>query len=209
MRNNRGSGRFEIITVIVLLLVIFAVGAYMILGGANNQKFNTMKENAWSFSKTVATNIASFHYSNVVYLGEAIDEGLFSSIKNPFGKGDCDITESKVETIDGKPYVTLKCGKYLIDQASFEDKNNVSILEVSEWTTEKPKDADSDNLEEVTMYNCLDGDKEIFDNYYEELYFIFKYNKEFGTDIYFASDVLGNECELTSKTFYRTHKVVE
>ena len=202
MRNNKGFGKFEILTVIVLAMVIFAVIGYMALNGANSQKTNTMKENAWSFSKTVATNIASFHYSNVVYLDEAIDEGVLNAIKNPFGKGDCDGTQSRIDTIDGKPYATLKCGKYLIDQASFEDRNDVSVYEVSEWNTKKLK---GDNVEERTLYNCVVDGKEVFDEYYEELYFIFRYNKEFGTDAYFATDVTGDYCELVSKDFYRTH----
>ena len=37
MRNNKGFGRTEVMIILVLALVLFAGGAYMILGGANNQ----------------------------------------------------------------------------------------------------------------------------------------------------------------------------
>lgn len=205
MRNNKGFGKFEIMTVIVLLLVVFAGGAYMLLNGTKGQKISTMKENAWSFSKVVATNIASFHYSNTVYLGEAIDEGFFQNIKNPFGGGNCDVAESRIDTIDGKPYATLKCGSYLIDQSSFEDKDNVSIYEVSEWKDKK----DEEDAEERTFYNCLDGDKEVFDQYYEELYFVYQYNKEFGTDYYFAEGMPDDNCVIDTKVLYRTKNAIE
>ena len=52
MRNNKGFGKIEIMTVIVMLLVVFAFLFYLILNGTGNQKFETMKENGLSFSKT-------------------------------------------------------------------------------------------------------------------------------------------------------------
>lgn len=205
MRNNKGFGRTEVMIILVLALVLFAGGAYMILGGANNQKFTTMKENGWNFSKTVATNISSFHYSQTVYLDEAMDEGLFKKdMKNPFGKGNCDGSESRIDTIDGKPYVTFKCGEYLIDKSTFDDRTIIPIYKVSDWTEEKPE---GDNVEERVLYNCLDGGKELFDKYNEELYMVYLYNKEFGEDAYFSKDM--TMCEVVTKTFYRTKEEVK
>lgn len=207
MRNNKGFMRFEVATIIVILLVIFAFFFYMILNGTGNQKFETMKENANAFAKTVATNISSFHYSNTVYLEEAVDEGFLHSIKNPFGGGNCDASESKIDILDGKAYATLKCGKYLIEKANFADTKDVPFYEVGEWTEKKPE---SDDVEEVVLYNCLDNNKEAFDHYTEELYFVYQANKKYELDAYFADDINNSGvCEVTSKTFYRTHKEVE
>ena len=205
MRNNKGFGTFEIMTIIVLVLVVFAGLSYVILQGANKQKFVTMRDNALSFSKTVGTNIASFHYSNTVYLGEAIDEGLLKPVKSPFGGGNCDESQSRMDTKDGKPYITFRCGKYLINDSTFDDPEAVPIYEVSDWDTKKIK---GDDVEKTKLYNCLDGDKEVFDEYYEELYFVYQYNKKYGTDAYFARDVVDDYCELVSKDFYRTIKKV-
>ncbi len=204
MRNNKGFGKLEVIILLLLFIIVFAGGAYMILGGANNQKFTTMKENGWSFSKIVATNISSFHYPNVVYLGETYDEGLLHKVKNPFGSGYCDESESRIDTEDGKPYVTFKCGKYLIDHTTYDDAEDVHFYEVSEWSETKPEGKD---VEERTLYNCADGDELLSDKYHEELYFVYLYNKEYGTNAFFAADV--NQCEVLSKTFYRTHKLVQ
>ena len=53
MKNNKGFAKFEVITIVLILLVVFAFLFYMILNGASGQKFTTMKENANSFSKAV------------------------------------------------------------------------------------------------------------------------------------------------------------
>ncbi len=206
MKNNKGFAKFEVITIVLILLVVFAFLFYMILNGASGQKFTTMKENANSFSKAVATNIDSFHYINTVYLGEAIDEKVFNKLKNPFGSGDCDPAESKVETIDGKTYVTLKCGKYLLEKQDFADTKNVPFYEVGEWSEKKPE---GDDVQEVKLYNCVENDKDVFEKYYEELYFVYQMNHKYETDYYFASDMNDADCEVVSKTFYRTHKEVE
>lgn len=203
MKNNKGFGKTEVMILLLLAIVLFAGGAYMILGGANNQKYNTMKENGWNFSKTVATNIASFHYSQTVYLGEAIDEGLFKDMKNPFGKGNCSESESRIDTVDGKPYVTFKCGDYLIDHSTFDDRTIVPIYKVGKWQEEK---LEGENVEEKTLYNCLDGGDELFDEYNEELYMVYLYNKEYGADAYFSKDM--TMCEVVTKTFYRTKEKV-
>ena len=205
MRNNKGFAKFEVITIVVILLVVFAFLFYVLLNGTGGQKYQTMKENASLLSKAVATNIGSFHYTNTVYLEEAIDEGVFNKIKNPFGSGNCDTAESKVETIDGKAYATLRCGKYLLEKEDFSDTQSVPFYEVGEWTEKKPEG----ESEEKELYNCLEDDKEVFDQYYEELYFVYQFNKKYEEDVYFAKDIENSGvCEVTTKTFYRTRKEI-
>ena len=205
MRNNKGFGKFEVITMIVVLLVVFAFVFYLVLQGANKQRFETMKDNALTFSKTVATNTASFHYGDVVYLDEVVDNGLSNKIPNPIGGGGCDGTQSRINTIDGRTYTTLRCGKYLIDQADFSDKEKVAIYEVSDWQEKK---IDGEDVQERELYNCEIDGKNVFDQYYEDLYFVYRYNKEYGDSAYFPDQISDTNCKVVSKTFYRTRKEI-
>ncbi len=204
MKNNYGFGRFEVLTVIVLLLAIFAYLAYSVLGGTSPRKIDAMKDSAISFSKAVTVNNSSFHNTENVYLQEVIDEKLIKEIKSPVSMGNCSSSESVVQLIGGMPYVTLKCGKILIEKANFDSKE-VPTYEVSDWSLRKPG---TSSVEEKTLYNCKENGKELFPNYYDELYFIYEINKKYGTDYYYASNI-ENECELVSETFYRTKKKLD
>ena len=53
MKNNKGFGKFEVLTVFVLVIAIFAFLMHSVLGGATGQKISTMKDSAISFSKIV------------------------------------------------------------------------------------------------------------------------------------------------------------
>jgi hypothetical protein len=202
MTNNFGFGRFEILTVIVLIMCIFAFLMYSILGGADNQKFSTMIDDAINFSKVVSTNSNSFHNTETIYLDEVINEGLISKMKSPFSSKSCDVTESKIEYIDGYPYVTLKCDNYLIDKTKINSKSNVTIYKVGNWTTKKKNSDD----EEKVMYNCSNNGKELYSSYYEELYLVSKLNADNGTSYFFIDDA-SSDCDSVSKTFYRTKEV--
>ena len=205
MKNNKGFGKYEVMTMIVILLIVFAFIFYLVIQGAEKQKFTTMKENALNFAKTVATNTSSFHYIDVVYLDEVIEEGFSKNIHNPFGGGECDITQSRVDTKDGQTYATLKCGNYLIDQSDFTDLDKVPIYEVSDWQEES---IEGEDVQERVLYNCIADGNEVFDQYFEELYFVYRYNKEFNESSYFIDLLPGGHCEIVSKTFYRTRTLV-
>ena len=198
---NKGFGKFEVLTMIVLLMAIVAYILWYFLNGSDSQKFNTMKKNAVNFSKTVSTNINSFHNTETVYLGEAINEGLLGSIKSPFSGSDCSIGESKVEIDDNDlPKVTLRCDKYLIDGVRFSgDYNDVPIYKVGKWQDVKIEG----EVETKTLYNCIDGNQEKYPEYYEELYFVSRINEDYGRSHYFANTI-NNECKVVTKTFYRT-----
>jgi len=204
MKNNKGFGKFEVLTVIVLLLVVFAFIAYKFLGGASSQKLDTMKESAVSFSKAVTVNHNTFHNTENIYLGEVIDEQLIKPIKNPLGKGNCSESESVVHMRNGLPYVTLRCGDYLIDGESISSKKDVDIYKVSNWSEKKTNDDD----EEKTFYNCVDNGKEVFDEYYEDLYFVYQINKKYQTSYFFISHV-SKTCEVKEKKMYRTKSLFE
>lgn len=204
MRNNKGFGKFEVLTVIVVMMAIFCFLAYTFLGGVSNRKLDAMKASADTFSNTVATNIASFHNTENVYLQEVLDEKLISKIKNPISGGYCSSTESFVQIIDGTPYVTLKCGNVLIDKTNTLD-DNANIYKVSDWSLKKKNDSD----EKRVLYNCTIDSKEVFEEYYDELYFIYEVNKKYDTNYYFADKVEESTCKVVTKEFYRTKKKLE
>ena len=200
MKNNKGFGKFEILTVIVVLLIIFCILSISLFGGVSKQKLETMKKSSISFSGAVTTNISTFHNTETVYLQEVVDEKLIKPIKSPVGGGNCSGSESYVELIDGMPYVTLKCNNVLIEKENFSG-NEIKAYKVSKWSTDK-KDG-----EKKVLYNCIDKGKEVFDEYYDELYFVYEINKKYGTDYYFASNV--TDCKVVSKTFYRTKELIK
>ena len=199
MKNNKGFGKIEILTMVTLLIAAFAFFAYLLLKGANKQKIDTMKENALTFSKAASTNIASFSNVDVVYLDQLISAGVSGNIKNPFGGGNCDGSQSRVNFTGGRSYATLKCGEYLIDYSDFSDKEKVPVYKVTEWDE---KEITGPYVEKRTLFNCIDGGREIFEQYYEEFYFVFQYNQTYGETSYFARDI--KSCEVVSKNFYRT-----
>lgn len=208
-KNNKGIGGIELITIMGLFLVIFAFLSYILLKGLNKQRLDTMKENSLTFSHLVVNNIASFKNVSLVYLGEAIDEKVATPIKSPFGGKYCDPALSKVESIDGKVYVTLKCGRYEIKHIEAKDKNKVPVIEVSEWDTKKLEadEANGVSVEETTLYNCIEDGKEKFDTFYEKDYLLYKINREYGKSYYFMENI--KECTVKPKKFFRTVKNVE
>ncbi len=202
MKSNKGFGKFEVLTIMVVLLIIFCILSMNLFGGVSKQRIETMKKSATSFTSSVTTNIDTFHNTEKVYLQEVIDEELIRPIKSPVGGGKCSGADSYVELIDGMPYVTLNCNNVLIEKENFVNKD-INVYKVSKWMSKKTKD----DMEERILYNCKSNGKEIFDRYYEELYFVYEINKKYGTDYYFASNV--KDCEVVSKTFYRTKELIK
>lgn len=200
MKNNKGIGKYELLTMIVIAMIAIALVLWYFIGVAGREKYATMRKSAASLSQTISANMDSFHNLSTAYLGEAVREGLIASIKSPFSGKDCSFSESRVDIEDGLSKVTLKCDNYLIDNThiggSYDD---ITIYKVSDWKTEKPKG----EYEEKVLYNCLDGGKEKYPEYYEELYLVAEINNDYGSSHYRA-DTIKNECKIVNKTFYRT-----
>ena len=207
MKSNKGIGTKEVMIVILLMLSVTAFAMAAILGGADNQKFVTFKENALTFAKTVITNQNSFMNTDIVYLGEAVEEGFIKDINNTMGKGKCDRENSKVVFKDGHVYTTFKCGKYMIDNYEIKKLDDIPVYEVTEWSEKEPTEGD---IEEITLYNCYDADKLVFDQYYEENYLIFMVNNMYNES---ARSLDGIErkttLKVTEKKYYRTKKLIE
>ena len=203
MRNNKGLGRFETIVVILLVLIVFTFLFKVFLDGSSGKHFDTMRSDALSFGKTVSTNANFYHTSDMVTLAEAIDEKTIGKIKNPVGSGFCDEKESKVFINNGKYLVTLRCGDYLIDSEGLNNMENAPIYEIGEW-----KEKEFESADKLTLYNCEEAGKEVFSEYYPELYFVYQINKKYSTDYYNVSSV-ESTCKVLSKEFYREKKEIE
>lgn len=204
MKSNKGFMRFEVLTIFVFIICIIAVGLFLIIKKGGSMKFDTMKNNAVSLSKAVSNNKDSFDNFENVYLQEVIDQHILNAINNPFGKGNCDASQSKIQYINGLPYATLKCGEYLIDKSKLNNVDDIKIFDVSEWTTKELK---GDHVETTVLYNCSDGSKNLFDHDYEPLYLVYLVNKKFGSSNYNLENI--SECTPVATTYYRTKKAID
>lgn len=201
MMNNKGFMRFEVLTILFIMLVAICGGGLLIIKGANGQKINTMSSNGLRLSEVVVTNISSFRNLNTVYLDEVIKEELMDNIKNPFGGGNCDATASRVDIVSGDPYTTLKCGDYLIDNQNIKDIKEVVLYKVSKWQEKK---IDGENVEKKVFYNCEKDGKNLYDDYLEEGYLVAKINQDFDKAYYFKENITSECDKIVEKTFYRT-----
>lgn len=206
MRNKKNFKLFEVIVVILLLLFVESFFLNSILNNQKNIKFISFKKNINRFYQVVATNQSSFHNNNIIYLQEVIDEEFMKEFKNPFQKGSCNTSESKVEYINFHPYVSLRCGEYYVDQHDVKDVKKISIYKVSDWSLEKPK---KDSFEEKSLFNCVLNDKEIFPKYYEEFYLVYLINQKYQRNYYSISEVESKVCKIVKKDFYRMKEIVK
>ena len=199
MKNSKGFGRFEILTVFVLMLALGAYLCWSALGGSSKQKFSTMENSANSFLNTVKANADSFGSFDVVYLDEVIKEGFLDKIKSPFSSNNCSVSESKVK-LGSNPTVTLKCDNYLIEDENFINK--VKIYKVGKWDDKEL----SKSYEKVTLYNYLVNGKEKYNEYYEDEYFIYRVATDTNKKYLFIRDI-EKDYKVVTKEFYRTKKI--
>ena len=205
MMNNKGFAKYEALTVFALILIILAIGLNFVSNSGSPQKYNTMRKSAQNFATAVAGNLDAFDvYFNEHYLSETIDNEFIGNIKNPLGSGNCDIDESKVEVVEGKRFVTLKCGDYLIDNEDDTILKGMKIYKVGKWSSKKTNDDD----QEVVVYNCKDNNEEVFDNYYQKYNFLYYINKKYNNS-YTDISSIDSTCKVVEKTMYRTKELVD
>lgn len=202
--NNKGAGRFEVLTVIVLLLVVAAIMLTTILDfDVGKNEYDEMRELAYNFGKDIYTN-ADLTVSNSISLGTAINYGYTQSIESPFEKGvACDLYESKVVLLDGSYYVTLQCGEYLINNERRQEEN-YKIYKVGEWQEEE---IDGQQTDFYNYKSSITG-QEVFDKYYTELEFLSKFNEENASD-YEGINMIPTSYSLVTKSYYRSIEVIE
>ena len=189
--NNKGYGKFEVLTILVLLIVIVAVLLMTILKSVDNQKLNVMVTNAKNFSNKVIAGDASGYY-----LRDAIEDGIYDNIRSPFSTNNCDVDESKVEFEGSKKYVTLKCDNYIIyHEEAIND--TYKIYTISKWSDSK----NSDDYQKIVGYNCEKDKKNVFDTYYEQKVFLSHINELYKKEYSDEKEI--TECNIVTKELYR------
>ena len=205
MKNNKGIGKYELLTMIVIGTIIIVLVLWYFIGVANRERYVTFRKNASTMKQAIITNANSFRNDRVVYLGEAVTGGFIPAIKSPFSGKNCSLSESKVDLAVGETKVTLKCDNYLIDGYNITTSyEGIPIYKVSDWSLKKP----AGKSEKKVLYNCLDGGKEKYDEYVEDAYLLALVNNDYGSDHTDVNEIK-NECVLVKKTFYRTKKLIK
>lgn len=203
MINNKGFGKFETLTIIVVIICIIAFFLYQTLEVSDDRKIKLIRESATSFGRTMINNSTSFRNQNNIYLDEAIDEGSVKKIKSPFG-GFCDGSESRFyRDSRGNSKINFRCGEYLIEDVRVDDASSATMYKVGNWSANKPR---SSNVEEKVLYNCSSNGSELYPNYMEDLYLVYKINRDYSSDYYSIDNI--TECSVVKKTFYRTKEAV-
>lgn len=199
-KNNRGFGTYEILTVFVMILIIVAILLARVFNTDYKEKYDLMENNARMFALTAANlNAVDGNYS-VYYLQMAIDQKLFSNMKNPFkGSKYCNPYASKVSVSSNKKYVTLECGNYLIYEQDSLEKPYV-IYQVGKWTSSEIKG----ERQEAILYNYKEDG---FPENLEEDIFLYEFNKLKGTSFQRISEIPA-EYQITKETKYRYMKKV-
>ena len=209
INNSNSEGfdfrRYELITVILLILLISVGLLGCILSSASVQEIKTMRNSAIKIRNTLSSNTSVFSNVDKIYLGEALDEDLLSDVKSPVSRGNCSSSESYIEMIDGTYLITLRCGNYMIGEASFTGSDEGTFYKVSNWSVKKSKNS---NDKEV-LYNCLANGKEKYSDYYEEDYFLYNINKDYQKNYSSVKEIGKSTCKVVSKTFYREKVVYE
>ena len=133
MRNNKGIGKFEVLTMMVIGIVVVALVLWYFIGVAGRERYTTMRKSVFTFKQAVIGNMDEFNNEGVAYLGEAITGGFISAIKSPFSSKYCSPSESKVVMENNRARVTLRCDNYLVDNSDASlDYKDVVIYKVSD-----------------------------------------------------------------------------
>ena len=199
-----GKSNYEFLTVAVVCLILAAIVLGIALNNVQKERFRVFRYNA----KTVGINAINYEARNsdsIVYLYELINDNLVTEVKNNFsGDEFCDYYQSKVEFVDDKKLVTLKCGKYLIykQDVTLED---YSIYKVSDWSFDK---VSGDNIDVTTVYSLKMNGDTLLSGYYEKDLFIKLVASNFGKK-YNSLDKIEKDYDVVSKKAYRKRVLVD
>lgn len=204
MINNKGLGKFETLTLVVVLMAIAAFLLYSVLGAAGSKDYSKFRTDAVNFNKSVFSNLDTFKNPDFVTLAEVVSYNLVDDFKSPFSKEKCDKAESFVVSEGSSRYVTLKCDEYLIDNVLANDLDKAQVFKVGEWQEEPINEP---NVQTAELYNCDSNGELLLDKYAVGSYLVFQVNKTFGENNYFPESI--KSCNVVKKTFYRTRELVE
>lgn len=201
--NNNGLGKVEIISILTLIIVLFAVGLGLV--SDVGKKYSYFK----SVCNTFANNAAMYRNNypikdNKYYLDMLISKGYSEKIENPLNTTEeCSEEESYVQIDDTSKNVYLVCGKYVVE--GYQNQS-YRIYKVTNWS-EKEEKIDNDV---ETLYNYKKNDKLVLDEYVPLHTFIKTYNEIELVPITSISDFESIEGqELVEKNVYREKTLVK
>lgn len=202
IKNNKGFGSREILTVSTVCLILAAILLVIAIKSSYGEKYSVMEYNARVFGLNATTYLME-NNNDAVSMMELLDNGLFTQVKNPFGgEKYCNASESKVEYRDEKKYVTLRCGSYLIDHQYIAEEE-YQIYKVGAWSDKKLEKA-----QEIIAYNYKENGKDGFDDVYDEMMFLYAFNKKMNKDYEKIEDI-PEQYQVYQKKLYRSKTLIE
>ena len=182
--NRKGFGNIEIITMLSLLIGLFAVGMRVVTD--NIQNYSSFKTVANNFADAVAIYKDQFPTkNNVYYLNNVINKGFIDEIINPLNSTEeCDKYESYVDVPEvSKKRVTLVCGNYYLEGTQ---NSSYNLYEIGKWSEKK-----LDNCNETTnIFNYTNKDGVVMiPEYVSQMAFIGKFYENEGVMLTSVYDV--------------------
>lgn len=201
--NSSGKSNYEFLTVAVVCLILASIVLGIALNNVRNERFRVFRYNA----KIVGINAINYEARNsedVVYLYELINDNLIKEVKNSFsGDEACDLYASKVEFVDDKKMVTLRCGNYLIYKQDITDKK-YDIYKVDDWSFEKK---DGKDIDTIDVYSLNKNGKDLLNGFYEEDLFVKLVASNYG-DEYNSLEQIEKDFDVKSKKAYRKRVLI-
>lgn len=202
--DNKGFSKFELMTMLGLLAILFAVGSNLAVGtGVNYKGFKNL---AQSFFSSVSMYRDRYPKgNNKYYLYELIEKGYSNQLKNPANASEeCDIYSSYVEEPPEKPRrVNLVCGNFILVG---ELNGQYKVYEVTEWS-DVPDASYNDN---GVLYNYKKEGKLMLNEYVGEENFLNLFFVNEKKIISSPSEIKSSgEYELSLKAVYRQKTLVK
>lgn len=199
--SKRGIGGVELMVILCLLLVLFAIVSKAIIDNGKNGNFSSFKKLADNFAyKTSFYKDAYERADGTYYLHCLVKSNYIDDVVSPFDHERCNEYTSYVKYSGSSKFVYLECGEYLIT-GDYDD--SYTVYKISPWSTSIV------GGEKETLYNYLKNGNEVIDHYVNSLELIDIYNKNEGKNIKNIKYVNDYDTKLISSVFQRQKDVVK
>lgn len=199
--SKRGIGGVELMVILCLLLVLFAIVSKVIIDNEKNGNFSSFKKLADNFAyKTSFYKDAYERADDTYYLHYLVKSNYIDDVVSPFDHEKCNEYTSYVKYAGSSKFVYLECGEYLIT-GDYDD--SYTVYKISPWSTSIVSG------EKETLYNYLKNGNEVIDHYVNSLELIDIYNKNEGKNIKNIKYVNDSDTKLISSVFRRQKDVIK